>query len=88
MSRSKRNALARLDRLGITPMALTAVEAAAYLNLSEGTFRAKVKAGIIPGPIPGISRWDKRVLDKWMGAEAPPLIDRIEEKLRASYGKA
>ena len=77
---SKRIARARLDDLGIKPRGLSAAESAAYLGISTATFRGRVKRGIIPGPIPGLNRWDKQALDDWLGGtvvKVDPIMEAI-----------
>ena len=58
---------------GIAPRLLTREQAAAYCGLSTRGFSEWVKAGKMPGPIPGTARWDRRaidaVLDKASGLE-------------------
>ncbi len=47
----------------IQPRGLTREDAAAYCGLSPEGFDAWVKRGIIPGPIPGTQRWDRKAID-------------------------
>lgn len=82
---SKRIARARLDSLGFKPRGLTAAEAAAYLNVSVATFRNRVKKGIIPGPIPGLNRWDKQTLDDWLSGTVVK-VDPIMEAILGGKG--
>jgi hypothetical protein len=47
----------------ISPRALSRDEAAAYCGLSPAGFDEWVKRGIVPGPIPGTQRWDRKAID-------------------------
>ena len=53
------------DRLNYTPRGLRADRAAAYLGMSESSFLALVKEGLMPKPvkIKGMSVWDREKLD-------------------------
>lgn len=42
---------------------LTKDSAAAYLELEPSGFDKWVRDGILPGPIPGTRRWDKKAID-------------------------
>ncbi len=59
--------------VGIAPRLLTREQAAAYCGLSTRGFTEWVRAGKMPGPILGTTRWDRRamdaVLDKASGLE-------------------
>ena len=58
---------------GIAPRLLTREQAAAYCSVSARGFSEWVKAGKMPGPVLGTTRWDRRaidaVLDKASGLE-------------------
>lgn len=74
-------------RLGLESPSLTTAEAARYFGFSIGTFRAKVKAGKLPKPIPGTNnRWDRRVLDQHMTGGPPADFDPIMELIRGGKG--
>lgn len=45
------------------PRLLKRPEAAAYCSLCESTFDDWVRRGLLPGPIPGTHRWDKKAID-------------------------
>lgn len=47
----------------IDPRLLTREQAAAYCGYSRSGFSRLVSIGALPGPIPGLSRWDKRAID-------------------------
>lgn len=51
------------SRLAIQPRCLSREEAAAYCGLGPEGFAAWVRAGRMPGPIPGTHRWDRRAID-------------------------
>lgn len=42
---------------------LTIAEAAEYCRLTTEGFRAWQEKGLVPGPIPGTRRWDRKALD-------------------------
>ena len=64
-----------LAEVGIAPRLLTREQAAAYCSISARSFSEWVKAGRLPGPISGTTRWDRRAidaaLDKASGLEVP-----------------
>lgn len=45
------------------PRLLTREQAATYCGYSRSGFSRLVAIGALPGPIPGLSRWDKRAID-------------------------
>ena len=47
----------------LQPRGLTRDEAAAYCGLNPEGFDQWVKRGIVPGPIPGTQRWDRKAID-------------------------
>lgn len=47
-----------MDRRG-----LTRDDAAGYLRLTPSAFADWVRRGIVPGPIPGTHRWDRKAID-------------------------
>ena len=48
----------------IRPRGLTREEATAYCGCgSMATFSNWVRRGIIPGPVPGTKRWDRKAID-------------------------
>ncbi len=71
---------------------LTKDNAAAYLALEPSGFDKWVRDGLLPGPIPGTRRWDKKAidaaLDKASGLSptipADPLDEWLREKERAN----
>jgi len=52
-----------LADVGIAPRLLTREQAAAYCGISLPTFTNWVRSGILPGPIPGTHRWDRKAID-------------------------
>ncbi len=67
--------VARVNIASLCPRGLTREDAAAYCGLSPEGFDAWVKRGIVPGPIPGTQRWDRKAidlaLDRASGLESP-----------------
>ena len=47
----------------IEPRGLTREDAAAYCGLTPEGFDEWVRRGIVPGPIPGTQRWDRKAID-------------------------
>ena len=45
------------------PRGLAREDAAAYCGLSPEGFDEWVRRGIVPGPIPGTQRWDRKAID-------------------------
>lgn len=51
--------------IGITPRGLTREQAAEYCGCeSLNAFDAWVRKRIVPGPIPGTHRWDRKAIDR------------------------
>jgi hypothetical protein len=68
----------RRKRLAVTSARLLSrLRAAAYCDLSPGTFSNWVAAGRLPPPLPGTRRWDRHAidvaLDKLSGTKAPSI---------------
>ena len=64
--RGERALMARgtVENLAIVPRLLTRQEAAAYCRCeSLSAFSDWVRRGILPGPIPGTHKWDKKAID-------------------------
>ena len=47
----------------IEPRGLAREDAAAYCGLTPEGLDEWVRRGIVPGPIPGTQRWDRRAID-------------------------
>ena len=47
----------------LQPRGLTREAAAAYCGLTPEGFDQWVKRGLVPGPIPGTQRWDRKAID-------------------------
>lgn len=47
----------------IAPRGLTKEQAAAYCGCGLDALDTWVKRGIVPGPIPGTQRWDRKAID-------------------------
>lgn len=50
-------------KAAIEPRCLTRDQAATYCAITPGGFSAWVRQDIVPGPIPGTKRWDRRAID-------------------------
>ena len=53
----------RMVLLPLQPRGLSRGDAAAYLGLSVEGFDQWVRKNIVPGPLPGTQRWDRRAID-------------------------
>lgn len=80
------------DRRALTPRLLSRDEAAAYARLSPAGFDAWVRAGRLPGPIPGTKRYDLKAidaaLDRLSGLQKADEPDDFEEWLKANASAA
>ncbi len=47
----------------IEPRGLSKASAATYLGVTPETFSRWIAEGILPGPIPGTHRWDRKAID-------------------------
>jgi hypothetical protein len=47
----------------IEPRLMTKAQAASYCGVTPSGFTAWIKAGIVPGPLPGTQRYDRKALD-------------------------
>ena len=47
----------------VQPRGLTREDAASYCGLTPKGFDEWVKRGLVPGPIPGTQRWDRKAID-------------------------
>src|SRR5258707_15886748 len=47
----------------VPPRLLSRSQAAAYCNVSPGTFSNWVRLGRLPSPLPGTTRWDLKAID-------------------------
>ena len=49
----------------IAPRGLSKADAAAYCGCrTEAAFEDWITKGIVPGPIPGTTRWDRKAIDR------------------------
>ncbi len=82
----------RAVKAPIQPRGLTREDAAAYCGLTPEGFDVWVKRGIVPGPIPGTQRWDRKAidlaLDRASGLESPQKEDNAFEQWRAAHARA
>src|SRR5450756_347082 len=61
---SKMNAEPEKFTLGVQPRGMSKTDAAAYCGCgSLAAFDDWVRRGIVPGPIPGTHRWDRKAID-------------------------
>ena len=49
-----------------TPRLLTRQQAAAYCGVTPETFDDYRRRGIVPDPMPGTNRWDRKLIDQWL----------------------
>ena len=59
-----------------SPRLLTRGEAAAYCGVGATTLTNWIERGIIPGPVPGTHRWDRRAIDLVLD-----ILSRLDEEL-------
>lgn len=50
-------------REAVEPRGMTRVRAAAYCGVSTSTFDEWRARGLVPGPLSGTKRWDRRAID-------------------------
>jgi hypothetical protein len=51
----------------VAPRGMTKEEAAEYCGCeTKGAFDSWIQKGIVPGPIPGTQRWDRKAIDLWL----------------------
>ncbi len=49
-----------------SPRLLTRQQAAAYCSISLETFDDYRRRGIVPDPVDGTARWDRKLIDQWL----------------------
>ena len=79
------------ERPVIAPRLITKAQAADYLGLSTRGLDEWIRAGRVPGPIPGTHRWDKRAIDAaldTLSLIAPAQQPSAIEEWRASRARA
>ena len=68
---------------------MSGAEAAAYCSVTPATWSKWVAIGIVPGPLPGTRRWDRRAidlaLDKASGIVAPVSIEDETERAEEDW---
>lgn len=47
----------------MTPRLMTGAQVATYCGVTPATFSKWAAAGIVPKPLPGTRRWDRRAID-------------------------
>jgi hypothetical protein len=57
------------------PRLLTRGEAAAYCGVGITTLTHWMGRGLIPGPLPGTHRWDRKAIDAFLD-----ILSRLDEK--------
>ncbi len=50
----------------LAPYLLTRQQAAAYRAITSDTFDDYRRRGIVPDPISGTNRWDRKLIDQWL----------------------
>jgi excisionase family DNA binding protein len=58
---------------------LTRQQAAAYCGVGTTTLTTWIERGIIPGPVPGTHRWDKKAIDLVLD-----ILGRLDDKLEGN----
>ena len=75
MPREKGGSLLRLP-IGLAPRGLSREQAAAYCGCETvEAFDGWVRKGIVPGPISGTHRWDRRAIDRALDRRSGLLSD-------------
>ena len=64
-----------LTQIGIAPRLLTREQAAAYCGVGVTTFTTWVRRGMVPGPVSGTHRWDRKAIDGALDA-----LSRIDDE--------
>jgi predicted DNA-binding transcriptional regulator AlpA len=76
----------------VTPRLMTKAEAAAYCAVTPSRFYQLVRAGTLPGPVPGTTRYDRvaidRALDKHAGLTAEAELSPLQEWLAKDGNRA
>ncbi len=49
-----------------SPRLLTKTQAAAYCGVTSSSFDDYRRRGIVPDPISGTNRWDRKLIDQWL----------------------
>lgn len=73
------------------PRLMTRRQAAAYCRIGASAFDDWMTRGILPGPIPGTHRWDKRAIDAALDRAsgiAPTMPTSALEEWRAKRARA
>lgn len=78
--------------MGVSPRLMTKAEAAAYCAVTPSRFYQLVKAGTLPGAIPGTTRYDRiaidRALDKLGGLTAQAELSDFDKWLAEDGNRA
>lgn len=78
--------------MSVSPRLMTKAEAAAYCAVTPSRFYQLVKAGTLPGPIPGTTRYDRiaidRALDKLGGLTAQAELSDFDKWLAEDGNRA
>lgn len=62
--------------IGMLPRGLSREQAAEYCGCeTTGAFDTWVRKGIVPGPIPGTTRWDRKAIDRALDRRSGLLED-------------
>lgn len=69
---------------------MTKAEVIAYCKVAAGTFDRWRREGIVPGPVPGTIRWDRRAidaaLDRLSGLSAQSPMSEADELMERLTG--
>ena len=80
-----------MPRPAIEPRLFGRAEAANYCGLTPNGFGDWVRRGVLPGPIPGTHRWDRKAidaaLDKASGIEANKTETALEKWKRDRHAR-
>jgi len=79
-------------RSQVQPRLMTKQEAAAYCAVTPSRFYQLVKAGTLPGPVPGTTRYDRvaidRALDKHAGLQSDAELSPLQKWLAEDGNRA
>ncbi len=81
-----------MTRAQVMPRLMTKQDAAAYCSVTPSRFYQLVKAGTLPRPVPGTTRYDRvaidRALDKHAGLQSDAELSPLQEWLAKDGNRA